>query len=290
MGWNASDKHSLSSVDGHLGSFTENAFKELLTTEFYYDNTNLLWGLQKTAFDYLKANDKLTKGNYYKTILQAYDENGDGQLDYDEMGRDAFWHTYLRLAAYCYHLRGRSELDGLKSSFLLSAMWRYEDPKWNEGGHDFMKNFKIVTDFALAYALSKSPKRFSDTINTEMSWGEGAWPSMDFVGRMSTMTRIFGQGYTSHVSLYSLYGYAFQYADKKYNNGHYTGKITSKSDHESLTKYLKDAVNDSKALKFKVYVPIGFGKIGQASLPNLEETSEPAKIFTAEFPNETWRI
>ena len=193
VGWNASDKHALSSVDGHLGSFTENAFKELLTTEFYYDNTNLLWGLQKTAFNYLQANDKLTNGNYYKTILQAYDENGDGQLDYDEMGRDAFWHTYLRLAAYCYHLRGRSELDGLKSSFLLSAMWRYENPNWNQGGHDFMKNFKIVTDFALAFALSKSPKRYSDTINNGMSWGEGAWPSMDFVRRMSTMTRIFGQ-------------------------------------------------------------------------------------------------
>lgn len=64
----------------------------------------------------------------------------------------------------------------------------------------------------------------------------------------------------------------------------------SKSDPESLSRYLKDAIDASKVLGFKVYVPVGFGDMGQHSLSNLEETSEAAKIFTAEFPNETWRI
>ncbi len=290
IGWNESEKLPLSSVDGHIGSFIEAGFKELITQEFYYDPSNILWGLQKTAFDYFKANDQLTKSSYYTKILEAYDENGDGQLDYEEMGRDAFWHTYLRLAAYCYHLRGHNELDGLKSNFLLSAMWRYEEPSWNTGGHDFMKNFKIVTDFALAHALSKSPNRTKDVTNTSMSWGNGAWPSMEFIRNLSTMTRIFGQSYPSRVSLNSLYGYAFQYADKKYNKGHYTGASLTESDPESLNRYLKDAAESSKVMNFKVYVPKGFSKMGKASLPNLEETSEPERIFTAEFPDENWKI
>jgi hypothetical protein len=290
IGFNETSKQQLVSIDGHIGSFIEDGFMELMTTEFYYDQTNIIWGLQKTAFDYLRANDQLTGSNYYRSILEAYDENGDGQLDYDEMGRDAFWHTYLRLAAYCYHLRGCSELGALKSYFLLTAMWRYQEPEWNVGGHNFMKNFKIVTDFALAYALSKSPKRAPDPMNAGMNYGEGAWPSMGSVSKMSNMIRIFGQVYTTRISLNSLYGYAFQYADKKYNNGHYTGGKARDPDPESINRYLHDAIDASKALDFKVYVPIGLGKIGKSSPPNLEETSDPHKIFTAEFPNEIWQI
>ena len=290
VGWDDVERLPLASVDGHLGSFRDSGFKEVMTTEFYHNPTNLLWGLQRTAFDYLRSNDDLTRTSYMRKILEAYDENGDGWVSYDEMGRDAFWHTYLRLAAYCYHLRGHSELGSLKSSFTLASLWRYADPLWNIEGHDFMKNFKIATDFSLAYALSKSPKRNTDPLHPSMFWGQGNWPSMDFAGLLSTMMRIFGEGYPNRVSLYSLYGYAFQYADKKQANGRYTGSTTLYSDPESLDKYLKDAEDVSHKLRFKVYVPKGFGKMDKIALPHLEETSDPAKIFTADFPDENWDI
>jgi len=290
VGWDDVEKLRLISVDGHIGSIRGNNYRELITNEFYYNPANLLWGLQRTAFDYLRSNDELTKTNYLRKILDAYDENGDGRLDYNEMGRDAFWHTYLRLAAYCYHLMGTSPLGNLKSGFLLNALWRYADPSWNSEGHDFMKNFKIASDFSLAYALSKLPKKDADPIHPGMSWGNGDWPSMDFTGMLSTMMRIYGQSYPSRVSLYSLYGYAFQYADKKQANGHYTRSTGPNSDGESLNNYLKDAENGIQTLRFKVYVPTGFGKMGNTRLPHLEETNDPGKIFTADFFDEKWKI
>ena len=62
--------------------------------------------------------------------------------------------------------------------------------------------------------------------------------------------------------MYSLYGYAFQYADKKYNDGLYTGKNVGESDPESLNRYL-EAVDHVQDLDFKVYVPVGFVDVGQ---------------------------
>ena len=113
---------------------------------------------------------------------------------------------------------------------------------------------------------------------------------MDFAVMLSTMTRIYGQSYPNRPSLYSLYGYAFRYADKKQANGHYTGSTGLNSDPESLNKYLKDAENGIQTLRFKIYVPKGFGKMGDTKLPNLEETNDPGKIFTAEFLDEKWEI
>jgi hypothetical protein len=68
------------------------------------------------------------------------------------------------------------------------------------------------------------------------------------------------------------------------------GKVGGVSDPESLNRYLKDADDASKVMNFRVYVPTGFGKLEWATLPNLEETSDPTKVFTAEFPDESWRI
>ncbi|MCX6654268.1 MAG: DUF362 domain-containing protein [Candidatus Bathyarchaeota archaeon] len=49
IGWDDLEKLPLTSVDGHLGLFRDNSFREVITTEFYYNPTNLLWGLQRTA-------------------------------------------------------------------------------------------------------------------------------------------------------------------------------------------------------------------------------------------------
>jgi cellulose biosynthesis protein BcsQ len=81
-----------------------------------------------------------------------------------------------------------------------------------------------------------------------------------------------------------------EYADKVQANGYYTGSTGLNSDPESLNRYLKDHESGLQKLVFKVYVPRGFGKMGKTTYPNLEETSDPAKIFTAVFPGEKWEI
>jgi hypothetical protein len=289
VGWDEITNNPFASMDGHLGVNDEEKFEEIITSEFYYNPTNLLWGLQRTAFNYLRSNDKITGKNYLETILDVYDEDKDGWLNYDEMGKDAFWHSRLRLAAYCYHLRGLSILGSLKSGFLLNAMWRYINPNWNEMSHDFMKNFKIAADISMAFELSKLKTKKTDLIHKKISYGEGYWPSMDFVGELSLMMKIFGESYPSQVSLFSLYGYAFQYADKTQLNGFYTGNEGLSSDSGSLTRYLNDLAKGTR-LDFTVFVPEGFATIGGKNLPHLVETTDRGKIFTAVFPNEKWRI
>ena len=290
VGWDDTKKKPLTSVDGHLGSFTDEGFKEVITQEFYYNPTNLLWGLQKTAFNYLQCNDKLTHTHYYNQMILAYDENGDGKLDYDEMGRDAFWHSYLRLVAFCYNLRGHSLLGSLKSNFLLNALWRYAEPTWNNESHDFMKNFKVATDFSLAYSLSKFQTESSDSYNPEMRWGQGLWPSMRFTSNRSIMMKIYGMKYPNRISLNSLYGYAFQYADKTQRKGSYTKSTGLHSDPEALDKYLEDVKNGAPVLDFMVYVPKDYDKMSSVIIPNIEETKDPEKIFSAKFKVETWKI
>jgi hypothetical protein len=38
-----------------------------------------------------------------------------------------------------------------------------------------------------------------------------------------------------------------------------------------------------KPLQFTFYVPVDFGKLNNHPIPNVEETADPQKIFTAHF-------
>jgi hypothetical protein len=96
--------------------------------------------------------------------------------------------------------------------------------------------------------------------------------------------------YPARPSLSSLYGYAFQYADKTQLKGRYTKGTGLASDPDSLRRYLEDEGNSSCKLDFIVYVPEGYGKIGDSTLPNLVVTDDPEKIFTAVFPDDVWVI
>jgi hypothetical protein len=42
-----------------------------------------------------------------------------------------------------------------------------------------------------------------------------------------------------------------------------------------------------KPLDFTLYVPIGYGRLNGAEIPNVEESSNPDKIYTAHF-KEIW--
>ena len=53
---------------------------------------------------------------------------------------------------------------------------------------------------------------------------------------------------------------------------------------DSLSKYLADiAESKRQPLDFVLYVPPGLGKFNGQNMPNIEETDNPKKIFTASF-------
>ena len=83
--------------------------------------------------------------------------------------------------------------------------------------------------------------------------------------------------------MWSIYGNAFQYADKTLNNGGYTGGTDAASDRDALAAYTKAVSDGASPLDFVFYVPKGYGPPKGSGLPNLEETEDPAKILTADF-------
>jgi len=81
----------------------------------------------------------------------------------------------------------------------------------------------------------------------------------------------------------SLYGYAFQYADKTQNEAKYTGSRGLVSEPEAVKHYIDAVFAGAIPLDFKLYVPTGFGTLAGRNLPNVEENNDPVKIFTASF-------
>jgi hypothetical protein len=87
-----------------------------------------------------------------------------------------------------------------------------------------------------------------------------------------------------------MYGRAFQYADKTLNGAEYTGDPGLTSHPDALRRYLRDAMEEGKRLDFVLYVPEGFGTLDGKNVPNVVETDDSSKIFTARFDNgrESW--
>jgi len=94
------------------------------------------------------------------------------------------------------------------------------------------------------------------------------------------------------VSLYSLYGHAFQYADKTLNQSKYTGDPGLHTNPKAVDNYFEDIRNGAEQLDFILYVPHGFGVIKDWVIPNIRETDDPIKIFTAIFDGEreSWKL
>jgi hypothetical protein len=96
--------------------------------------------------------------------------------------------------------------------------------------------------------------------------------------------------FPSKVNPVSLYGFAFQYADKKFNGGKFTGRVGPASNSEAIQNYLENAGKNSSPLDFLLYVPKGYANLNANRIPNVEETDDPVKIFTAHFKSgdEVW--
>ena len=291
IGWDTIENAPIASLQGHLGRIIDGKFREIITKELYYAIGKPLWDLQNMVLSYAKANDNLTGSSYHSQLLDAFDENKDGTIDYDEWGKKGFWCPTQRLSASGRHIQATENYGFLYGQFLItSRQLKYSDEKWNPEGHDFLKEYRLSCLPVLAYQMSQAGEEARDSLFTEMTWGNGKWPSWQLTSKISIINAIYGVQFPEKVINTSLYGLAFQYADKKHNGGLYTGATGIYSHVDATNRYLLAVSNGASQLDFIVYVPEGFGKVNNLILPNIVKTGDPGKVFTAHFNNgqEIW--
>ena len=284
VGWDAVAGAPLASLEGHLGRMDGQKFTELITTQFYRMASLMLWGLQATTLNYFKANDSLTGSSYLKELLDAFDENGDGVIDIDETGRKGYYQVTNRWLGDGTYLRATEKYGTLHGAFLSGSRGlRYSNEKWNPQGYDFCKEYRLASLAAMALRMSQAQTEEKDPLFSSMTWGKGKWPSAQYVRSVSISNTIYGAGAPGAVGAMSMYGYAFQYADKTLNGGGYTGSTGITSDPQAVSNYIEAVSKGDDLLDFVLYVPKGYGVSNGASVPNVEETEDPDKVFRASF-------
>jgi len=292
VGWDSLTETPLASLGGHLGRIDNGQFLELTTKTMYFNLSCLLWDLQKTLLSYAKAHDDLTGSTLFKEFMDTFDENNDGIIDYDEMGRKGFWMAVPYLAVHAIDLGLGEEYGPLKGNFYGNAnRMKAVNKNWNPQGHDFAAEFLLEFIGEVAFALSQSEEPIADLFIPGMIFGQGRWPSWQTATYIFFTRCIYGSNSPNSLSPQTLYGLAFQYADKALNGGSYTGsKNAIACDPNSLQKYLRAVSEGAGPLNFTLYVPVGYGSLEKVKIPNVEETEDPNKIFTAHFKGgqEVW--
>ena len=291
VGWDTVTEMPMASLEGHLGRVDGKEFHELITTTMYYNPACMLWDMQRTVLSWAEASDRLTGSSLIKEIMDGYDENGDGVIDYDENGRKGHWTPVMRFATAAGGLTATAQHDRLRGAFLNGAkMRRYSNPAWNAEGHDFLREFRLIGVAAVAFMMSRTESEFEDPFFGGMTVGKGRWPSYQFARYLSVASAIYGMEFPLKVGVMSLYGLAFYYADTTQNGSGYTGDVALGSDLEVANNYIKAVAGGASTLDYIFYVPAGFGTVAGNPVPNLEETGDPGRIFTASFDGvkEVW--
>jgi hypothetical protein len=134
------------------------------------------------------------------------------------------------------------------------------------------------------------PFEGADAMNPGMTWGNGKWPSIQFAQQMALGVGLYGKEFPLGLNVISLWGMAFQYSDRQYNGSRYT-KDAMLADQASVQDYVGDLAKGAKPLPFVLNVPVGYTQYLGGAIPNVCETSEVTKLFTAEFAEgkEVWR-
>ncbi|MDY9925727.1 DUF362 domain-containing protein [Methanosarcina sp.] len=293
IGWDALTETPIASLEGHLGRIEDGKFLEMMTKTMYYNPSCMLWDMQKTLLSYAEAHDKLTGSSILKEFMDGFDENNDGIIDYDENGRKGFWTPGFRILNRSYDIMLTEEYGQLRGTFYSIADFSLKPSRknWNPQGHDFGQEYALVTIATQAFDMSRSEKEGEDPFVPGMNWGNGMWPSWQLATYIQLTNGIYGSQSPEGINFQSLYGAAFQYADKTRNEGKYTGSTDQMaSNPASIKNYFHALSEGAKPLDFTLYVPAGYGNLEAYRIPNVQETDDPGKIFTAHFGSgaEVW--
>ena len=285
-GWDSVSHAPLASIDGHLGKVVDAKFIELMTDNMYYNPSCMLWDMQKTLLSYAEAHDRLTGSAIVQEFMDGFDENGDGIIDYDENGKKGVWNPVFSIMSHALDIMMNDDYGALKGPFYqnVNFMLKHGNENWNPDGHDFAKEYVLMAIATGAYDMSKFETVQDDPFVPEMKWGKGMWPSWELARWTAFSTMLYGAQEYNQVNSASLYGMVFSYADKTDNSGLYTGSVDQmESDPNAVESYFEAVSKGADLLDFTLFVPEGFSKLAGKMIPNVEETNDPAKIFTAHF-------
>lgn len=206
-------------------------------------------------------------------------------IDYDEKGRGGLDTAQFSTLGTTLHMQATDPYGGLKGPFLENAFYiRNADPKLNAHGHDFAKGMALVTKATIAFNLSRSGTVTPDPFYPGMSFGKGMWPSLKTVEHMTTLGGLYGLGAPGEIGLGSMFGKAFLYADKTLNAGEFSGSTDQlQNEPACIKRYFEAVAGGAKPLDFTLYVPKGYGGPGKQVIPNVQETDDPGKVFSASF-------
>jgi hypothetical protein len=281
---------TLGSLGGRLGRIEGGSFQELLTTTVYHAPNKALMDFQAAIFKYLELNDRMTGSSYKKQLLADYDDNQDGIIDYLETGKSGGYPPMAMGMALMNEKIDPGEI--LKYRFLISATQnKVLHKEWNTEGHNLGEGNAVGQAATRAFNMSKSATEKPDPLYQGRVWGKGKWPSLQYVLELQHYARVYGQMFPDRIdAMMSLYGMAFSYADRKFNQGKYCNPQAMAKNQDIIAGYHRDVAGGGIKLPFTVHVPPGLGSYHGVNYPNVGETIDPGLVFTAEFRgNEVWR-
>jgi Domain of unknown function (DUF362) len=291
-----SGKH-LVSIQGHLGAMSDGEFAEVMTETMYFGSGTVLWDLQAMSLAYADANDKLTGSSVRRQYFEAFDDNGDGIIDYDELGRNGVvTGPLLTNGGVGVSSLGTDEHGSFRARFLMGAgTLRLSNPVLNNEGLAITDVFLDSAVGVLGMMLSQLEMEGVDPFFPTMTWGKGKWPSIQLARFLALGAALYGQEYPLGLNISSLYGAAFQYADRYHNGGQYTSDVNPLGegvviDSTPLSRYVDAVTKGAAPLPFVFYVPPGYTDCGGAPVPNVEATDDPVKVLHAVFAGgeEVW--
>ncbi len=284
----------LVSVQGHLGLVRDGAFQDLVTDTVYFDAFKMPWDLQRTCLSYLEAVDRLTGSRMKDELLAAYDETGAGAFGYEQSGRQGAWDATLHIAADLVACTGSEKHGALQGYFKLSAqMLKLSSAAYNAAGDELFKESFRDGVLVVAKLMSELGLEMPDPFMPSLTFGKGKWPSYQTAAFSRLGATLFGNGYPFKAVFPSMYGMALYHADLTQNGGHYAGPLIHEPDPEGVQRYIDEVVGGrTGALDFVFHVPPGFGNLAGVALPNVQESTDSALVFTASFAGgkEVWPV
>ena len=284
LGWDGVSDAPVCSVKGHLGIIQNKTFSDLITKTLFYNAYKLPWDMQKTCFGYMQAVDQLENLTLLKDFLEAFDEDKNGIVTYEELGKKGALSYVAHMAGQRVSLLAQGQFGYLKSSFSNVVLRKFSNSQMNSYGIDICKDMMTGGTIMAAFAISQADAEIADPFQQGLTCGKGKWPSYKFAQFFQMASSLYGPEYPNKVVFPSLYGIAFAYADLTQNNASYIGEIRSEPNPNAIDSYVSTASKDKdKQLDFTFYVPEGYDTFAGVKLPNVEATSDPTKILTASF-------